>query len=341
MILFAVYNASRELAVVKEVEVLHELLRDRAETLAAPGTPLEASALAQALSTEARPVLPFPADGGEEMVLPGFAAPLPRGELEASRINEQGGYLESPEGPVAWAAVPLPGSEDMLLVAHRHRPPTGATLLSVYQNRLIIPALFYLWAAVWVSLILNSLVTRLRLQKDELERMAWYDALTGLPNRNLLFKRLDELVEGGTGEGASLSLAVVDLDGFKQVNDTFGHHAGDELLRQVAERFRRVVRRGDLVARTGGDEFVLLLTDHDPRACEAVCERILEALSEPYALPDRSIAVGASLGLARYPHDGRDTAVLTRKADQAMYEAKRSGGGIVCYSGGDPVPVGA
>lgn len=342
LILLAVYNASRELVIVKEIDVLHELLRARVQDMAgqrrAAGEALprpELFADAHRLISLAEGEDPLPA-------LPGLVEPPARAAFEASRVNEQGGYLEAGEDVVVWASVLAPGTGGVLVLARSHRPLTGSALLGIYRNRVIIPALFYVWAAVWVSFILNNLVTRLRAQKRELEHMAWYDALTGLPNRNLLFNRLDGFVEQARTGRIHLSLAVIDLDGFKQVNDTYGHHAGDELLRQVAERFRATVRKGDIVARTGGDEFVLLVDDEEsPGAAEAVCSRVLAALSEPYSLPEGCIRIGASLGLARFPQDARDVAALTRKADKAMYAAKRSGGGIVCYSDRARQPAGA
>ncbi len=321
---------------MKEINLLYHILREHtvASMTAEDGTRPKIEILA----TDKYALVPL--SGKDAVSVPGIPEAVARTRLEASRINNQGGYLEIDGAIIAWAMFTPPGTDDGLLVAHQHQPPDSASLLSVYQNRLIIPALFYVWATIWASFILNNLVTRLRAQRAKLERMAWYDALTGLPNRNLMFQRLDELIHCDQEEHTSLSLAVVDLDGFKQVNDNFGHHAGDELLRQVAERFTHIVRQGDLVARTGGDEFVLLLTDQDPRACETICERILEALSKPYTLTTQTIRIGASLGLARYPRDGRDTTELSRKADQAMYQAKRSGGGIVCYSGDDPILAG-
>ncbi len=337
LILIAVYNASRELVIVKEINTLHDILSDRrnASMTAEEDTFLNIKALA----TDEYAVGHL--SDKDAIAVPGVPKAVTRTQLEASRLNEQGGYLEIDGAIITWASLALPATGDGLLVAHRHSPPDISTLFGVYRNRLIIPALFYVWATVWASFILNNLVTRLRAQRAKLERMAWYDALTGLPNRNLMFQRLAELIHYEQEEHTTLFLAMVDLDGFKQVNDSFGHDAGDELLRQVAERFSHAVRRDDLVARTGGDEFVLLLSDQDPRACQAVCERILEALSEPYNLPEQTIRIGASLGLVRFPHDGRETAMLIRKADQAMYQAKRSGGGIVSYSTLDPAWVGA
>lgn len=337
LILIAVYNASLELVIMKEISILHNILSDRAAEIMNAEDGERPSI--KALATDEYAVAPL--SGEDAVVVPGFSKAVARTQLKASRLNDQGGYLDIDDTIIIWASFALPATGDGLLVAHRHSPPDIATLFGVYRNRMIIPAVFYIWATVWTSLILNNLVTRLRAQRTELERMAWYDALTGLPNRNLMFQRLDDLIHGKERGHATLFLAMVDLDGFKQVNDSFGHDAGDELLRQVAERFSHAVRRDDLVARTGGDEFVLLLSDQDPRACQAVCERILEALSEPYNLPEQTIRIGASLGLVRFPHDGRETAMLIRKADQAMYQAKRAGGGIVSYSTLDPAWVGA
>ncbi|TDX99324.1 GGDEF domain-containing protein [Thiohalophilus thiocyanatoxydans] len=330
LILIAVYNASRELVIVKEINTLHDILSERRDANAFPNI--------KALAADEYTVGHL--SGKDTIAVPGVPSEVSRTQLEASRLNEQGGYLEIDGTIITWASSAIMSGGDGLLVAHRHRPPDISTLFGVYRNRLIIPAVFYIWATVWTSFILNNLVSRLRAQKAKLERMAWYDTLTGLPNRNLMFQRLDELIHREKKENTTLTLAVVDLDGFKQVNDNFGHHAGDELLREVANRFTHLVRHDDLVARTGGDEFVLLLTDQDPRVCEAICERILEALSEPYTLTTQTTRIGASLGLACYPRDGRDITELTRKADEAMYQAKRSGGGIVCYSGDDPIPAG-
>lgn len=337
LILIAVYNASRELVIVKEINTLHDILSDRRDAGVTSGE----DTLSNINTLVAGEYRIGYLSGKDTIAVPGVPKADSRAQLEASRLNEKGGYLEIDGAIITWASSAFTATGDRLLITHRHSPPDISTLFGVYRNRLIIPALFYIWATVWASFILNNLVSRLRAQRAKLERMAWYDALTGLPNRNLMFQRLDELIHSDQEEHTTLFLAVVDLDGFKQVNDNFGHHAGDELLRQVADRFTHIVRHDDLVARTGGDEFVLLLTDQDPRVCEAICERILEALSEPYTLTTQTTRIGASLGLACYPRDGRDTTELSRKADQAMYQAKRSGGGIVCYSGDDPIPAGA
>ncbi len=338
LVLMAVFNASTELAAVQQVSAMHDMMRDQlTKTVASQQAAFSHEAienLATGLSTTNYRVLPVygrqPQPGGHVWEWHGMRIAWER--IEQSRISAQGGYFE--EGPdiYTWSLVPLPGGDDRLLVLHRHQPLAARELFGVYRNRLIVPAAFTVWMTVWVSLMLNGLVTRLRAQKDAVERMAWQDPLTGLPNRNLFFKTLDGLVERARTENRSFSLAVVDLDGFKTVNDAHGHDAGDALLQQVADRFRQAVRQEDMVARTGGDEFILLFPASGAEGCQAVCARIVQELGMEYRVLGHRVRISASMGVARFPEDAREIDELTRKADKSMYAAKRSGGGVVCYS---------
>jgi len=168
----------------------------------------------------------------------------------------------------------------------------------------------------------------------ELQRIAFFDVLTGVPNRALFEDRLKQAVaraerdaqRGGVFGGAKLALLFVDLDGFKPVNDSFGHAAGDIVLRQVADRLRRVVREADTLARLGGDEFVLLVEDVSgvPDAV-ATAQRVLRALAEPFDVAGRPIALSASLGVVVFPDHATSDKLLSG-ADAAMYAAKRAGG---------------
>jgi diguanylate cyclase (GGDEF)-like protein len=120
---------------------------------------------------------------------------------------------------------------------------------------------------------------------------------------------------------------MIDLDGFKAVNDRFGHPGGDRLLRDFAARIRAAVREADVLARLGGDEFALVQTDlEQPRGVVALAERLLAALAEPFRLDGEALALGASLGIAVYPRHGESVELLTERADQALYRAKRRGG---------------
>ena len=161
--------------------------------------------------------------------------------------------------------------------------------------------------------------------------------LTKLPNRALLD---EHLALGWRARGAadtSVALLYVDLDDFKAVNDCLGHAAGDELLRRIAVRLRGVVRSTDLLARQGGDEFLILLTDleRDPRlSAEAVAKQVEQALLEPFMIADAEFEIGSSIGICIYPHDANDADTLLRHADAAMYEVKQAGrGGIASYGG--------
>jgi diguanylate cyclase (GGDEF)-like protein/PAS domain S-box-containing protein len=161
------------------------------------------------------------------------------------------------------------------------------------------------------------------------QRIAWqasHDPLTQLPNRTLLTDRLRQAFAHTQRQGGLLAVCYLDLDGFKPINDQFGHEVGDQVLIQVAERLQRLIRGVDTVARIGGDEFVLLLSDaREPIGFQAVLDRLLLEISAPYQVGGRCLRVSASIGVAIYPLDNADPDTILRHADQAMYQAKQAG----------------
>lgn len=163
--------------------------------------------------------------------------------------------------------------------------------------------------------------------RRRIRQLAFYDALTGLPNRSLLQARADQAIATVTREAEWLAVLFIDLDRFKQVNDSLGHSAGDDLLRQVAARIQSVLRESDIAGRQSGDEFVVVLPGCDANAVTLVAERLLQLLTEPFALSGTSLQVSGSIGIAMYPNDGRDMETLMGRADMAMYQAKSSGRG--------------
>ena len=164
--------------------------------------------------------------------------------------------------------------------------------------------------------------------EDELARLAHHDALTGLPNRHLLRDRLNLALAQGRRNDWKIGVMFVDLDGFKAVNDNFGHEHGDRLLIEVGRRLVQCTRGGDTVARLGGDEFAVVLPDMaDAQAAGSVAQKILDALSVPHDLGGSEVKIGASIGIACFPQDGDDHASLMRCADSAMYRAKQQGSG--------------
>jgi diguanylate cyclase (GGDEF)-like protein len=173
-----------------------------------------------------------------------------------------------------------------------------------------------------------SITRRLGRQAAQAAHASVHDALTGLPNRELFRRR----VEAALRDGPAGAIVLVDLDRFKEVNDTLGHHAGDHLLKEVAERLRRTVRDGDLVARLGGDEFGLVLPNTaEPADAWRLVARIRRVLEEDLVLDGTTLTVEASFGIALYPAHGSDLETLARCADAAMYAGKRGTSGIVVY----------
>lgn len=175
-------------------------------------------------------------------------------------------------------------------------------------------------------LALFSDITALKLQQEKLEHGAHFDALTNLPNRLLLSDRLQQAMTMCQRNNRSLAVLYLDLDGFKAVNDRYGHKAGDELLVGVSNRMHSALREVDTLARMGGDEFVAVLSDIDStQDCIQLVTRVLAACSEPVTIDGHKLAVTASIGVTMYPQDDAEADQLMRHADQAMYEAKQSG----------------
>lgn len=173
---------------------------------------------------------------------------------------------------------------------------------------------------------LRSAALQIAARERQIQQLAGQDELSRLPNRRTFDLRLDqELAQLGRVR-AGVAVLLLDLDRFKAVNDTYGHNAGDELIRQVAQRLSTILRGGDTVARLGGDEFGIIQANvTGPAASAALGQRILDALTEPFALSGVSVTIGCSIGIAHAPTDGRDRGTLLRLADTALYQAKNEG----------------
>ncbi len=169
-------------------------------------------------------------------------------------------------------------------------------------------------------------IIELNTNQQELQRMAHNDPLTGLPNRRLFFDRLQHAINNAERNGKLLGLLYVDLDHFKEINDTHGHAAGDEVLDNIAHLLASVTRSGDTVARLGGDEFVILFEEVESRATLlGIAQKLLALLQNRLLIDGKDLQVRASLGISIYPQDGRDAQTLLQNADRAMYSSKRSG----------------
>jgi diguanylate cyclase (GGDEF)-like protein len=183
--------------------------------------------------------------------------------------------------------------------------------------------LLLLWGSIFR--LVAGASRKLRRQADENERLALHDHLTGLPNRSLFLDRLDHALRACGRTGTGVAVLLMDLDRFKEVNDTLGHHCGDLMLKELARRLSAVVRPADTVARLGGDEFALLLPSvTSPDAGIALAERIALALDDPFVIDGLPLEAEASIGIALYPVHGEDVEALLQRADVAMYMAKET-----------------
>jgi len=171
-------------------------------------------------------------------------------------------------------------------------------------------------------------LSELKAAEQRILHLAHHDHLTSLPNRVLLRGRLEQALAAASRSGSELAMLFIDLDRFKDINDSLGHHVGDAMLVEVAQRLQRLVRGSDIVARLGGDEFVLVLTelgDEGARASAAIAQKVLEALRQPVQVEGHELHTSASIGIAIFPADGLDMDALMKGADAAMYHAKAAG----------------
>ncbi len=237
----------------------------------------------------------------------------------------------------------------VLLVGHRIDEPFPRDLFNVYLAVAGLVGTTVMRLAAEIELReyrqhLEALVhertarlneTNAQLQREIAERiraeqiitqMAYHDALTGLPNRRLFNDRLAVAMAYAQRNEQKLVLLLLDLDFFKQINDTLGHDVGDQLLKAIGERLNGLIRKSDTIARMGGDEFMLLLTEIEAvEDATTATEKILQGLLQPFVLEQHTLQISASIGMAIYPDDGADAAILMKHADIAMYQVKESG----------------
>ncbi len=197
---------------------------------------------------------------------------------------------------------------------------------TMYAEWLTISAITNEYGQVTNYVGISSDITLLKQHEKQLEHIAHYDVLTGIPNRTLLNDRMKQAISQTAREQNMLAVCYLDLDGFKPINDSMGHEAGDRVLIEIAKRLQRTIRGGDTVARLGGDEFVILLQGLERgEECNTTLERMLSVIAEPICIMTNTFALSASIGVSIYPLDDEDTDTLLRHADQAMYVAKQSG----------------
>lgn len=174
--------------------------------------------------------------------------------------------------------------------------------------------------------IKRNVTEKIRARQKVLDHLAYHDSLTGLPNRLMFSHKLTQSLARCRRNGAGLAVMFMDLDRFKLINDTFGHNVGDRLLEHIAERLTGTMRSVDIIARMGGDEFTIILTDvKSNKDATSAAKKVLDAISKPFVLEGRELLITTSIGIAMYPSHGEDSETLVRNADAAMYKAKEEG----------------
>ena len=248
--------------------------------------------------------------------------------LPAETDSKPGHRLVTDENPL-FSIVAVRHTGYTVTVAYTPARNSPALFTQTMLVPFVISSLLVLWLAVWSGIAFARHLMMLDHQKQELERLALHDPLTGLPNRNLWNERLTRVIEQARRDKTHFAVGVLDLDGFKAVNDALGHKRGDQLLVDLAHRATGAIRTMDTFARMGGDEFALLMPGTDAEEAHKVTDRLLERIREDIDSEQGTLHIAASLGIAIFPDHADSADALMRKADRAMYEAKRTQSGPV------------
>ncbi len=323
------YTIALDAGATKQAELLRHIAQDQAAKIAlTAGTPPHLDRIGQALwmSKDAHYAVTVLNNQGAviagtpfEKLFGTLGHSLPLHEMLADQSHY--GYDTQGHDSLLWATAPIPGTPYTLLIVN-YQGDTVKSLMSTLGWRLLLTATIIILIAIGGALFLSASIARRLDQKNAaMLHQAMHDTITGLANRNQLHKWINEYLKGRNE--AHLALLVMDLDRFKEVNDTLGHHVGDELLEQVARRIEQAAPSAELIARLGGDEFAVLLIGRNEDQAIAVARDILQALSDVFSLNDIDVDVAGSLGIALLPEHGNDANTLTQRAEIAMYRAKQ------------------
>jgi diguanylate cyclase (GGDEF)-like protein len=328
---YSAYEIARQSGRETEAELLSLLNHERSQTLAEKyRASRSVNSLARALHIDQNdiPIHRILVDGrgkvrAESSSLQAIT-PIKGGELATAVLatKKRNGEFQLHQRPYTFASAPVTGSP-YTLVSISPRGYSDRNTLSRLASRLGVSGLIIAWGAVWIALVISTAVARrLRAQTDRLRYQATHDSLTDLPNRVSLVESLKSAIDRARQQGRSVALILMDLDRFKDINDTLGHATGDFLLQKVADRLRVSLWDGDMVARLGGDEFGLVLPMANSADTQLVVSKLRSLLEDPFDVNELSLRADASIGVALFPDHADDAGSLMRSAETAMYLAK-------------------
>jgi len=245
--------------------------------------------------------------------------------------SEKAGSFRFDGQSYIWASAAIKNIPYRLIATQRLQKEV-TTFMGSLGARLVATGVIVIWIAAWGALLLAANISRrLDRQNAILIHQALHDDLTDLPNRTLLYDRIEETIQSSDQADRKGALMVMDLDRFKDINDTLGHTSGDLLLQQVGARIQTVIRDNDTIARLGGDEFAVLLPGIDAVQAVRYARNIISVLERPFVIENTYLDIEASIGISVYPDHGREADTLIRRADVAMYRAKQRNSGCFIY----------
>ncbi len=278
-------------------------------------------------SSEQNQIGTFVDEAGPRRAAAGFPS------VDVSTLDAEGGGGSHAKVLETYVPVTLGGRHAGAFELYDDYGPVAAAARAEFTPIAIALALVLLALYAALFPILRRVTTRLRRQMGDLEHQALHDSLTGLPNRLLFRDRVEQALLAARRDGDGFAVLLIDLDRFKEINDTLGHQSGDRMLEEVGRRLRETARESDTVARLGGDEFAVLGRQIDsPDAAFLLAERVQEAISQPLAHDGILLDVAASIGITLFPEHGEDVDSLLRRADVAMYLSKESHSGAELYA---------
>jgi diguanylate cyclase (GGDEF)-like protein len=249
---------------------------------------------------------------------------VPQGVMQQIATSEPSGSISMQQVVYIWHSRPIPGTRYTLSLIHSQNQQDARTFLNALAMPLIFAALIIIWVAIWTTMFIAALLEKLSAQKDKLQHQAMHDALTSLPNRTLMQDRLQVAMHTADRQRTELALLAIDLNRFKEINDTLGHHCGDLLLIEVAKRLELGLRKSDSVARLGGDEFAIILNHVEAEDVKAIVEKLTRLIEEVMEIEGNKLFISASIGSAIFPTHSREMDTLLQYADVAMYAAKKA-----------------